>query len=88
MRHKKLFLAVLFFVTIAGTLHAQEPALPPGTTSADSSDATASSQANVLAQAEDDLARSDMNAAIPLLNSALAQEPNNARALYDRGYAE
>jgi len=87
MRHQKLFFAALFFVFVVGMLHAQEPALPPGTTSADS-DATVSSQANVLAQAEDDLARSNLKDAIPLLNSALAQEPNNARALYDRGYAE
>ncbi len=87
LRPLKLFLAALSFVFIAGTLHAQEPALPPGTTSADS-DTSSSNQANILAQAEDDLARSNMKDAIPLLNSALAQEPNNARALYDRGYAE
>ncbi len=87
LRTLKLFLAALFFVFVAGTLHAQETALPPGTTSADD-DATPSSQANVLAQAEDDLARRNLKDAIPLLNSALALEPNNARALYDRGYAE
>lgn len=87
MRVQIFLFAAIFFVALTSSLIAQEPALPPGTSSVDSNTA-ATSKPSLTAQAEDDLARGNIQQAIPLLNSALAFEPNNARALYDRGYAE
>lgn len=79
------FMAVCFAV-VAGTLAGQQPSLPTGTTSADS--ASASANATLLSQAEDAIVRGDMQKALPLLNNVVAIEPNNAHALYDRGYVE
>ena len=83
---KSLFAAVLLF-SLTGVLTAQQSPLPAGTSSADAPQ-TAANKPDLTAQAEDAIVRGDMQQALTLLNNSLALQPNNARALYDRGYVE
>jgi tetratricopeptide (TPR) repeat protein len=82
-------LAILSSVLFLGNgARAQDSALPPGTTSPDDSSLDASRVARLLGPAEDAILRGDYGKALPLLNTVLARQPANARALYDRGYVE
>ncbi|HEX4019957.1 MAG TPA: tetratricopeptide repeat protein [Acidobacteriaceae bacterium] len=85
-QQKSLFAAVLLF-SLTGVLAAQQSPLPADTSTADAP-RTAVNQPDLTAQAEDAIVRGDMQQAMTLLNSSLALQPNNARALYDRGYVE
>jgi tetratricopeptide (TPR) repeat protein len=92
MRTRISLLATVVFAGLTGIVLAQGPALPAGTTSVDNtakaSPATANGKTDLTAQAEDAIMRGEMQKALTLLDSSLAITPNNARALYDRGYVE
>ena len=76
-------------ISAAAFLYAQANALPPGTSSPDDAGQGAPSRAsNPLGPAEEAILRGDFAKALPLLNDILANQPGNARALYDRGYVE
>ena len=84
--HNILF-AIFLLVIPTRFMHAQEPPLPAGTSSVDS-EAAAASKPSLVEQAEDAIMHGQLQKAIPLLSSVVARTPNNARALYDLGYAE
>ncbi len=62
--------------------------MPAGTSSVASAAVSEQKQSSLLSQGEDAIERGKMDEAARLLNAALALEPKNARALYDRGYIE
>lgn len=75
-------LAVTFTAPVA--LRAQQPPLPPGTTSPDESPRP---QSDPLAEAEAAIEVKNYSAAESRLDLWLSAHPNDARALFDRGYA-
>jgi len=86
-------------VLAAGWAQAQVPAIPAGTKVPDSefaqsqtSGGSSAQVATLVTQAEDAIARGDYAKALPLLDDALARQPQNssdaARTLFDRGYVE
>ncbi len=90
--HRRLLYAVLTISIVCAhttpRAHAQSAPLPPGTSDAASSTAPAQSTAQPLVDAETKLDAKDYTGAQVLLDSYLSTHPNDARALFDRGYLE
>jgi predicted Zn-dependent protease len=88
MQSRFAFLAFAFSVLLlpAGLLGQSAP-LPPGT-SANEPSAQAPAQAGPLAQAESLIDGKDCDKARGLLDTYLSTHPNDARALFDRGYCD
>jgi Flp pilus assembly protein TadD len=84
------YLKFVVFLTIAvfarAPLHAQSAPLPPGTTLDEPSHAQSAD--DPLAQAEAAIDTRDFARARTLLDAYLSAHPDNARALFDRGYIE
>lgn len=71
-------------LTAPTALRAQQPTLPPGTSSPDEPPRP---QSDPLAEAEAAIEAKNYSAAESRLNLWLSAHPNDARALFDRGYA-
>ena len=87
----KQFPAVLLlssFLAAPIVIYAQQPPLPPGTSSPDEPPRPAADQAyGPLAEAEAAIEAKNYSAAESRLDVWLSAHPNDARALFDRGYA-
>ena len=84
----KQFPLVLLGLALAApvTLRAQQPQLPPGTSSPDEP-ARSDNASGPLAEAEAAIEAKNYSAAESRLDLWLSAHPNDARALFDRGYA-
>ncbi len=80
----------LSFISFPAILGAQATPLPPGTSVPDSSpeQSELQTQANPLAGIESDIEAKNYDKARALLDTYLSAHPDDARALFDRGYCD